>query len=56
MFPEDQANPKILQEIVRETSVKLGEPLVADGTSPHAHTFEDMLKYNVEAIVKALAP
>ena len=56
VFPEDQANPKILQEIVRETSVKLGEPLVADCTSPHAHTFETMLKYNVEAIVKALAP
>ncbi len=54
VFPEDQANPKILQEIVRETGVKLGKPLVADGTSPHAHTFETMFRYNVEAIVEAL--
>ena len=56
VFPEDQANPKILQEIVRETGVRLGEPLVADGTSPGAHTFETMLRHNVEAIVKALKP
>lgn len=55
-FPEDQANPKILQEIVRETGVKLGAPLVADGTSPTAHTIETMFRHNVEAIVSALKP
>ena len=55
-FPEDQANPKTLKEIVRETGVKLGDPLIADGTSPKAHTFEAMLRHNVAAIVKALAP
>ncbi len=55
-FPEDQANPKILQEIVRETGLKLGDALMADGTSPQAHTFETMLRHNVEAIVKALKP
>jgi zinc/manganese transport system substrate-binding protein len=55
-FAEDQANPKILKEIVRETGVKLGKDLVADGTSPEAHTFEAMLKHNVEAIVAALKP
>jgi zinc/manganese transport system substrate-binding protein len=55
-FPEDQANPKILKEIVRETGLKLGEPLVADGTSPEAHTFETMLRHNVGVIVKALKP
>jgi zinc/manganese transport system substrate-binding protein len=54
-FPEDQANPKVLAEIVRETGVKLGDPLVADGTAVKAHTFETMLKWNVTAIVKALA-
>lgn len=56
IFPEDQANPKILQEIARETAVKVGKPLVADGTAPEAHTFETMLKYNVEAIVAAFKP
>jgi ABC-type Zn uptake system ZnuABC Zn-binding protein ZnuA len=54
-FPEDQANPKVLEEIVRSTGVTMGQPLVADGTAKHAHTFETMLKYNVQAIVTALS-
>lgn len=54
VFPEDQANPKVLTEIVRDTGVKIGESLIADGTSPQAHTFETMLRHNVAAIVKAL--
>jgi ABC-type Zn uptake system ZnuABC Zn-binding protein ZnuA len=54
-FPEDQANPKVLAEIVRSTGVKMGEPLVADGTAKHAHTFETMLAHNVRAIVAALS-
>ena len=56
VFPEDQANPKVLAEIVRETGVKIGGDLIADGTSPKAHTFETMLKHNVQAIVAALKP
>lgn len=54
IFPEDQANPKVLAQIVRETGVKIGEPLIADGTAPGFTTFEAMLRHNVEAIVKAL--
>jgi len=56
VFPEDQANPKVLTEIVRSTGVKLGDSLVADGTSKDAHTFETMLGHNVRAIVAALKP
>ncbi len=56
VFPEDQANPKILLEITRETGAKAAKPLVADGTSAGAHTFETMLKHNVESIVAALKP
>ncbi len=56
VFADDQVNPKVLTEIVRETGVKVGKPLVADGTSPAAHTFEAMLKHNVESIVAALRP
>lgn len=56
VFPEDQANPKVLLEITRETGAKTGKPLVADGTSAGAHTFETMLKHNVESIVAALKP
>jgi zinc/manganese transport system substrate-binding protein len=56
VFPEDQANPKVLTEIVRSTGVKLGDSLVADGTALNAHTFETMLGHNVRAIVAALKP
>ncbi len=56
VFPEDQANPKVLLEITRETGAKAGQSLVADGTSIDAHTFETMLKHNVKAIVAALKP
>ena len=56
VFPEDQANPKVLAEIARSTGVRIGEPLIADGTAKSAHTFETMLAHNVRAIVAALAP
>jgi zinc/manganese transport system substrate-binding protein len=56
IFPEDQANPKVLAEIARSTGVKIGEPLIADGTAKIAHTFETMHAHNVRAIVAALAP
>lgn len=56
VFPEDQANPKVLAEIARSTGVKIGDSLVADGTAKTAHTFETMLAHNVRAIVAALAP
>ncbi|MCX6856382.1 MAG: metal ABC transporter substrate-binding protein [Verrucomicrobia bacterium] len=54
VFPEDQANPKVLIEIVRATGVRTGRPLIADGTAREAHTFETMLSHNVRAIVAAL--
>jgi zinc/manganese transport system substrate-binding protein len=54
VFPEDQANPKVLAEITRETGAKIGKPLVADGTAMDAHTFEKMIRHNVEALVEGL--
>lgn len=56
VFPEDQANPKVLAEITRGTGARIAQPLVADGTAPHAHTFEAMLRYNVGVITAALKP
>jgi zinc/manganese transport system substrate-binding protein len=57
VFPEDQANPKVMAEIVRETGVKVAPNLIADGTAPGAgSTFEGMLKHNVGVIVEALSP
>lgn len=54
VFPEDQANPKVLEEIVRSTGVKMGTALIADGTAKEAHTFESMFSSNVRAIVNVL--
>lgn len=56
IFPEDQANPKIIRQIVSETGVKTGEPLIADGTAPGFTSFEAMFRHNVEVIVKGLKP
>lgn len=56
IFPEDQANPKMLQEISRQTGVKVGKALIADGTAPGAgSTFEGMLRHNVGVVLEALA-
>jgi zinc/manganese transport system substrate-binding protein len=54
VFPEDQANPKVLSEMTRGTGAVVGGVLVADGTAPQAHTFEAMLRHNVGVIVAAL--
>ena len=55
VFPEDQANPKVLEEITRESGARIGTPLNADGTlAGEGSTFAGMLKHNVEAIVKGL--
>jgi zinc/manganese transport system substrate-binding protein len=56
VFPEDQANPKVLAELTRSTGAVLGKPLIADGTNVNVHTFEAMLRHNVNAIVEALKP
>ena len=57
VFPEEQANPKLLSEIARETGVKFGTPLNADGNGLGAgSTFEGVIRQNVESIVKALKP
>lgn len=57
VFPEDQANPKIIGEIVRETGAKPGHPLIADGTSKgDGSTFEGMFRHNITAIATALKP
>jgi len=52
IFPEQRANPKDLQTIAKETGVKIGGTLVADGAS----NYEKMMRTNVQKIVKALAP
>jgi zinc/manganese transport system substrate-binding protein len=52
VFPEKESNPKILGTLTRDTGIKLGEPLIADGTG--GVTYEQMVRHNVTAIVKGL--
>lgn len=54
IFPEKESNPKILKILTADTGIKLGEPLIADGTNGLGYI--DMYRYNVNAITKALAP
>lgn len=55
IFPEDGANPKILEEIAKQTGVKLSPPLNADGVQVGAgSTFEGMFRHNITTIVTAL--
>ncbi len=57
IFPESIENPKVLQEITRETGAKLGPILYADGLGEaggKAGTFEGMYRHNVTSIVEAL--
>jgi len=52
IFPEQEANPKVLESVVADTGVRLAEPLSADGVK--AGGYEAMLRGNVERIVSAL--
>jgi ABC-type Zn uptake system ZnuABC Zn-binding protein ZnuA len=55
IFAESFQNPKVLSEITKETGVKLGGELLADGLGEgDASTFEGMTKHNVSTIVDAL--
>ena len=55
IFPESIENPKVLQEITRETGVKTAPELYADGLGDgEASTYIGMYKHNVSTIVEAL--
>ncbi|MEY3897752.1 MAG: hypothetical protein RLZZ214_3273 [Verrucomicrobiota bacterium] len=52
IFPEKESNPKILQTLTKDTGIRLGEPLIADGTGGQGYVA--MVRHNVAAIVKGL--
>ncbi len=55
IFAESIENPRVLDQITRETGAKLGANLFADGLGEgDAGTFAGMMKHNVSAIVDAL--
>jgi len=51
VFPEKSANPKILQQIAKQTGAKVGEPLIADGATK---SYQDMIMTNVNNVVAGL--
>ncbi len=52
IFPEKESNPKLLEVLTRDTGIRLGNPLIADGTN--SATYETMVRSNVETIVTGL--
>ncbi len=54
VFPEKGASERILEMIVNETGVRLAEPLLADNTGTAGKTYNDMIRHNVNSIVRAL--
>jgi len=52
VFPEKESNPKMLQSLTKDTGIKLGAELVADGRG--MTNYEEMMRGNVTAIVAAL--
>jgi zinc/manganese transport system substrate-binding protein len=52
IFPEKESNPKILQTLTSDTGIRLGRPLIADGTGGMGYVA--MVRHNVEAIVEGL--
>ncbi len=55
IFLESTLNPKVTTQITRETGVKIGGTLYADGLGPgEAGSYEGMMKHNVSTIVDAL--
>ncbi len=51
VFPEQTANPKVLQQIAKQTGAKVGKPLIADGAT---RSYQSMIMSNVQSIVAGL--
>jgi len=55
VFAENIENPKVLEQITKETGAKIGGKLYADGLGAgNASTYEGMMRSNVATIVEAL--
>lgn len=52
IFPEKESNPKMLLSLTKDTGIKLGGTLIADGRG--MKSYEEMMRKNVETIVSAL--
>lgn len=52
IFPEKESNPKILKTLTSDTGIRLGDPLIADGTG--VKSYQEMFRHNITALVKGL--
>ena len=52
VFPEKSHNPKVFQSLAKQTGIRIGKPLIADGGS----SISGMFQHNVTTIVGTLAP
>jgi zinc/manganese transport system substrate-binding protein len=55
VFPELNANPKVLEGIAREAGVAIGGHLHADMVGSDDPTYEAMVRYNIMVLTEALA-
>ena len=58
VFLENITNPRLMDQIARETGASIGGTLYSDALSPPggaAPTYIDMIRHNVQALAKALA-
>ncbi|MBC7978944.1 MAG: zinc ABC transporter substrate-binding protein [Armatimonadetes bacterium] len=53
IFPELESNPKMLGSLTRDTGIKLGGKLIADGRG--MKSYEEMMRANVKTIVAGLS-
>ena len=57
IFMENISNPKLVEQITRETGVKLSGKLYSDALSSadgEAPTYLKMMRYNIDALIKAM--
>jgi zinc/manganese transport system substrate-binding protein len=59
VFMENISDPRMMQQIARETGARIGGTLYSDalsGASGPAATYVDMMRSNVRELAKALTP
>ncbi len=59
VFPENVTDPRLLEEIARESGARMGGTLYSDALTPPdgpAPTYIDLMRHNARQLVAALAP
>ncbi len=56
VFAEDTDDPELMRQIAREAGVEVVDDLLTEGFGGRVDSYEDMLRYDADRIVAALAP